>query len=171
MKYQIIAYKTQADKEGSNGQHEVIISFDDDLGHELSALNIAKSRIKEFYQVVVLGEDGVYCKVFKHEIVEKPADPIEEKIDKIIQGIHKIANECDPYSLGLPISDRVEYGNMSNVIREHLIVLNDNVIELDISLIEEILRYCEYQQVYDKLSNFGDFYYKLKKAYNPKKGM
>lgn len=32
------------------------------------------------------------------------------------------------------------------------------------SIVDNILRYCEDKQVYDKLGAYGDFYYKLKKA-------
>ncbi len=32
------------------------------------------------------------------------------------------------------------------------------------SIVQNILRYCEDKQVYDKLGKYGDFYYKLKKA-------
>ena len=34
-------------------------------------------------------------------------------------------------------------------------------ITLDLEVVKNILRYCEIQQVYDKLSAYGDFYYKL----------
>ena len=39
----------------------------------------------------------------------------------------------------------------------------DREITIPASLAEEICRYCEYEGVYDKLANFGDFYYKLKR--------
>jgi len=32
------------------------------------------------------------------------------------------------------------------------------------SIVNNILRFCEDKQVYDKLGAYGDFYYKLKKA-------
>lgn len=35
--------------------------------------------------------------------------------------------------------------------------------ELPIEVMKDMLRYCEVNQIYDKLSNFGDFYYKGKK--------
>lgn len=35
-------------------------------------------------------------------------------------------------------------------------------LAVDQSLIENIIRYCEDKQVYDKLTMYGDFYYKLK---------
>ena len=39
----------------------------------------------------------------------------------------------------------------------------DREISIPVSLAEEICRYCEYEGIYDKLANFGDFYYKLKR--------
>ena len=39
-------------------------------------------------------------------------------------------------------------------------------ISVPISVIEDICRYCEIQGIYDKLSNYGDFYYKIKKLIN-----
>lgn len=34
---------------------------------------------------------------------------------------------------------------------------------IDKEIIENICRYCENKQIYDKLGNYGDFYYKLMK--------
>jgi len=36
-------------------------------------------------------------------------------------------------------------------------------ISVELDLIRHILRYCEDKAIYDKLGNYGDFYYKLKK--------
>lgn len=33
--------------------------------------------------------------------------------------------------------------------------------EIPIEEIKQMLRYCEDKQIYDKLSSYGDFYYKL----------
>jgi len=37
----------------------------------------------------------------------------------------------------------------------------DGIIEVDKKLIKDICNYCERQAIYDKLSRYGDFYYKL----------
>ena len=37
-------------------------------------------------------------------------------------------------------------------------------ILIDLSVVENIIKYCEDKQVYDKLGAYGDFYYKAKKA-------
>ena len=37
----------------------------------------------------------------------------------------------------------------------------DGIIEVDEKLIKDICNYCETQAIYDKLSRYGDFYYKL----------
>ena len=39
----------------------------------------------------------------------------------------------------------------------------DREISIPVSLAENICRYCESNAIYDKLANYGDFYYKLKK--------
>lgn len=39
---------------------------------------------------------------------------------------------------------------------------NKKTIEVPINIIENIIHYCEFHQIYDKLTNFDDFYYKLK---------
>ena len=39
-----------------------------------------------------------------------------------------------------------------------------NKIQIDITVAENIIKFCEDRQVYDKLSAYGDFYYKLKQA-------
>lgn len=36
-------------------------------------------------------------------------------------------------------------------------------ITIPLSLAENICEYCENEAIYDKLANYGDFYYKLKK--------
>ena len=38
---------------------------------------------------------------------------------------------------------------------------NFNINELPIQAIKDCLKYCENHQIYDKLSKYGDFYYKL----------
>ena len=39
----------------------------------------------------------------------------------------------------------------------------DAEITISREMAKEICRYCEDQAVYDKLANYGDFYYKLKR--------
>ena len=39
----------------------------------------------------------------------------------------------------------------------------DREITIPVSLAEDICNYCESMAIYDKLANYGDFYYKLKK--------
>ena len=39
----------------------------------------------------------------------------------------------------------------------------DREISVPISILENVCRYCEYYAIYDKLSKFDDFYYKIKK--------
>lgn len=39
----------------------------------------------------------------------------------------------------------------------------DREITIPVSLAEDICYYCESNAIYDKLANYGDFYYKLKK--------
>lgn len=41
--------------------------------------------------------------------------------------------------------------------------MNNKSVSVPMSVIEDICKYCEHQAVYDKLSNYGDFYYKLKR--------
>lgn len=39
--------------------------------------------------------------------------------------------------------------------------MDNKSIQIDIEIIDNILRYCENQAIYDKLGDYGDFYYKL----------
>lgn len=39
----------------------------------------------------------------------------------------------------------------------------DKEITIPVSLAQDICDYCESMAIYDKLANYGDFYYKLKK--------
>ena len=38
----------------------------------------------------------------------------------------------------------------------------ERVVEVPAEVLEEVLHYCEYNGIYDKLGAFGDFYYKIK---------
>lgn len=40
--------------------------------------------------------------------------------------------------------------------------LKERVVEVPVSVLEDIIDYCEYHGIYDKLGHFGDFYYKIK---------
>lgn len=45
--------------------------------------------------------------------------------------------------------------------------LNPHVkIEVPKEVLEEVCAYCENMAIYDKLGNYGDFYYKIKKLLN-----
>lgn len=39
-------------------------------------------------------------------------------------------------------------------------------VSVPISVLKDVCDYCEYNAIYDKLGNFGDFYYKIKKLIN-----
>ena len=39
--------------------------------------------------------------------------------------------------------------------------LNIPVVSVPLPVIMQVLKYCEYNQIYDKLGNYQDFYYKL----------
>lgn len=39
----------------------------------------------------------------------------------------------------------------------------DREISVPVSILENVCRYCEHHAVYDKLTEFDDFYYKIKK--------
>lgn len=41
-------------------------------------------------------------------------------------------------------------------------------MEVSTKLVDDIIRYCETQAIYDKLGPYGDFYYKLKQLRNEK---
>lgn len=42
-------------------------------------------------------------------------------------------------------------------------------IEVPKEVLEDVCAYCEYMGIYDKLSEFGDFYYKIKKLISNEK--
>ena len=44
-----------------------------------------------------------------------------------------------------------------------ILVKAPKFVKIQVSLIKDILRYCEANSIYDKLGAYGDFYYKLKK--------
>lgn len=38
-----------------------------------------------------------------------------------------------------------------------------NTVEIDVTILDNIIKYCEAQQIYDKLTAYGEFYYKIKR--------
>lgn len=38
-----------------------------------------------------------------------------------------------------------------------------NTVEIDVKILDNIIKYCEAQQIYDKLTAYGEFYYKIKR--------
>lgn len=50
---------------------------------------------------------------------------------------------------------------MANDIKEK--INPDKEISVPVSILENVCRYCEYYAIYDKLTKFDDFYYKIKK--------
>lgn len=51
-----------------------------------------------------------------------------------------------------------------NDINFELVSHANETVEIPVEVIVNILKYCEYNAIYDKLGNYGDFYYKLKKT-------
>ena len=45
---------------------------------------------------------------------------------------------------------------------------DEGEITIPVSLAKDICDYCESEAIYDKLANYGDFYYKLKMAIEKK---
>lgn len=39
----------------------------------------------------------------------------------------------------------------------------ERMVQIPASVLENVCMYCENYAIYDKLSNYGDFYYKIKK--------
>ena len=94
-------------------------------------------------------------------------------------GIQSLLNEA--YESGMKIAHHKAYEYISNVNEEikelhknYLDIPNtkrkelssDELMVVPKSLIMNILSYCENQSVYDKLSDYDDFYYKLKRELN-----
>ena len=44
--------------------------------------------------------------------------------------------------------------------------MDKKIVEVPVEVVEAIIKYCEDKQVYDKLTWYNDFYYKLKKLVN-----
>ena len=49
-------------------------------------------------------------------------------------------------------------------MKEHL--SEERTIEISVSVLEDVCYYCESMTIYDKLGNYGDFYYKIKSLLN-----
>lgn len=93
-----------------------------------------------------------------------------------IQSLHNEVCECD-----MKIAQNKAYEYISNINEEikeiHKKFMDipdterkeqstDELMVIPKSLIMNVLAYCENQSVYDKLSDYDDFYYKLKREYN-----
>lgn len=81
----------------------------------------------------------------------------------IVDGQEKNFVQCN-FIHGLTSVDCYKaIGILNNDIEE----TNENknfvpVVEVSTELIDNIIKYCEAQAIYDKLGPYGDFYYKLK---------
>ena len=94
-------------------------------------------------------------------------------------GIQSLLNEV--YESDIKIAHHKAYDYVSN-INEEIKELHKNYLDIPgtkrkelasdelmvvpKSVIKNVLAYCENQAVYDKLSDYGDFYYKLKRELN-----
>lgn len=58
---------------------------------------------------------------------------------------------------------QAEKNILNHILKFHQEGLITNV-EVSRETVNNVIEYCEAQQVYDKLGNYGDFYYKLKKV-------
>lgn len=94
-------------------------------------------------------------------------------------GIQSLFNEV--YESDMKIAHHKAYDYVSNINEEikelhknFLDILgakrkepaSDELMVIPKSLIKNVLTYCENQAVYDKLSDYDDFYYKLKREFN-----
>ena len=94
-------------------------------------------------------------------------------------GIQSLLNEA--YESGMKIAHHKAYEYISKINEEikelyknYLDIPNtkrkelssDELIVVPKSIIKNILTYCENQSIYDKLSDYDDFYYKLKRELN-----
>ena len=94
-------------------------------------------------------------------------------------GIHSLLNEV--YESDMKIAQNKAYEYISNINEEikeiHKNFLDipsterkdlstDELMVVPKSLIMNVLAYCENQSIYDKLSDYDDFYYKLKREFN-----
>ena len=74
-------------------------------------------------------------------------------IFKALGALHEEIKEIHKNFLDIPGNDRKEQSA-------------DELMVVPKSLIKNVLAYCENQSVYDKLSDYDDFYYKLKREFN-----
>lgn len=99
---------------------------------------------------------------------EKDHEPLESYViidddNDILDGQEKNFVQCN-FIHGLTSVDCYKaIGILNNGIEE----TNENenfvpVVEVSTELIDNIIKYCEAQAIYDKLGSYGDFYYKLK---------
>lgn len=99
---------------------------------------------------------------------EKDHEPLESYVildddNDIVDGQEKNFVQCN-FIHGLTSVDCYKaIGILNNDIEE----TNENknfvpAVEVSTELIDNIIKYCEAQAIYDKLGSYGDFYYKLK---------
>ncbi len=55
------------------------------------------------------------------------------------------------------------FNDITNILNTSVEV--NGIIEVNEKLIKDICNYCEEQAIYDKLTRYGDFYYKLVRYY------
>lgn len=64
--------------------------------------------------------------------------------------------------------DSADLSHAEKKILEHILKFHQEGfvtnVEVSRETVNNVIEYCEVQQVYDKLGKYGDFYYKLKKV-------
>lgn len=85
-----------------------------------------------------------------NEVYESDMKIAQNKAYEYISNINEEIKEIHKKFLDIPDNERKELSS-------------DELMVVPKSLIKNILAYCENQSVYDKLSDYDDFYYKLKR--------
>lgn len=127
---------------------KIIASTDSSLGIPLLDAGFIKHYIES---------DGFPAVLIEYDTQERCASPLNYEDDIIVENNYIVAviGRYDDFELKEWVTSK------SGFISYKFIKDSFEKKDIPIKAIKDCLRYCEDQQIYDKLSKYGDFYYKL----------
>ena len=134
-------------------------------------MNISKETYeKALSQYYAIADIAMGCdmenirEIFREDIIIDTGDCIDVKFRDILVTFK--ANMCmyKEYGGKAELTNNFVYYENGQFFGVYDLVGNEITrVEVPMKILEDVLRYCENNAIYDKLSKYGDFYYKIKK--------
>lgn len=110
---------------------------------------------------VVVPFDSYYSIYGDEKNPKKPRKILEYKNDECVETYQKRLFRC-PWLIRYCWNNSGEFSFKARP-EVWMVVRSPKFIKIKKEIIQQIIKYCEDQAIYDKLGKYGDFYYNLKK--------